>query len=386
METSHDAASQDHKQSPPAEDWRSRLAILPALEAVEDWSTPFVVMDLDLVDKNIVTIERFFSNKSANVRPHIKTHKCSAIARNQVAAHGAGVTCSTTNEVEAMVAAGIDDILLANVVTDRQRLAALARSAQKARVMVNVDSEVAVTLLIEAVEQVGASLGVLIEYDIGMRRNGVRSTSQGIELAELAARSPYLEVRGVSAYEGHLVDVEDREERREKVLQAFEPALELLDQLQRRGFDASVLTGGSTATYQTSVLIPQMTDVQAGTYLAMDETYRHLAPEFVPTFVVAGSVLTSRQDGSLVLDIGVKRIGIDWGDPVLVGVDAAFRYIAEEHTVFQVLSGKRPGVGERVAMVPGHACTTLTRYRRIVGSRNGNVEAIFDVDGRDTLD
>jgi D-serine deaminase-like pyridoxal phosphate-dependent protein len=106
----------------------------------------------------------------------------------------------------------------------------------------------------------------------------------------------------------------------------------------------------------------------------------------VPTFVVAGSVLTSRQDGSLVLDIGVKRIGIDWGDPVLVGVDAAFRYIAEEHTVFQVLSGKRPGVGERVAMVPGHACTTLTRYRRIVGSRNGNVEAIFDVDGRDTLD
>jgi D-serine deaminase-like pyridoxal phosphate-dependent protein len=360
-----------------------RLEDLATAAGTEDRATPFVAIELDTFDANLARMQKFFDGRVARVRPHVKTHKCTAIARMQVAVHGGGVTCSTTDEVAAMVDAGIDDVLLANVVTDRPRLRSLAAAAQQARVTVAVDSPAALALLASVVREAEAKVGVVIEYDIGMSRNGAASMDEGLVLAEAIEQIPELEVRGVMAYEGHLVATEDPAERARLALDAFAPAIDLLHELRRRGWDAPVLTGSSTATYDSTGALPDMTDVQAGTYALMDNIYISLKPEFRPAVAVVGSVLTVRGDGTLVLDIGSKRLGTDWGTPRLAGLDAEHLYTAEEHTVMRLFDGDRPAVGDRLALVPGHACTTVTRYAAALGCRSGRLERILPIDGRD---
>jgi D-serine deaminase-like pyridoxal phosphate-dependent protein len=362
------------------------LAELCTASGLMNVPTPFVALDLDTIERNIARMSSFLAGCNARSRPHVKTHKCTEIARLQLAAGASGVTCSTTDEVVAMVGAGVDDVLLANVVSDRTRLRALVAAAGRASVTVAVDSSAGASLLAQAASEAATTIGVVIDVDIGMGRNGVSSVSEGVRLAVEVAGVKHLDLRGVMAYEGHLIGDEDRDRRAERAIRAFEPALELLAELRRLGFEAPILTGGSTSTYDSTGALAEMTDLQAGTYVVMDNTYRRLTPEFDCAVVVVGSVLTSRPDGTLVVDIGAKRLGTDWGAPRLAGIDCEYRYSAEEHSVFRAVSGPARAVGERIALIPGHVCTTLTRYRRVFGCRAGELDRVLEVDARDPLD
>jgi D-serine deaminase-like pyridoxal phosphate-dependent protein len=366
-------------------DWRARVEGLAHADGLEQWPTPLLALDLDTLEANIARMAAAFADRPGGVRPHVKTHKCTEIGRLQAAAHGRGLTCSTTDEVTAIVAAGIDDVLLANVVSDPLRVRALVAEARRATITVAVDSLEVVELLEREARAAGTPVGVVVERDIGMGRNGVTSMADGVLVAEAAAASPWLRLRGVMAYEGHLVDRDDRAERSQLALAAMEDAVELLLELRRRGHEAPMFTGGSTATYDSTGMLAEMTDVQAGTYVLMDEVYRTLTPEFEPALALVATVLTSRPDGTLVLDAGAKRLGTDWGEPRLIGVEAEFRYTAEEHTVLGVLEGRRPRVGERVALLPGHACTTMSLHRAVHACRAGVVERQLAIDARDPL-
>jgi len=362
----------------------AELTWLAAVAALDDIPTPYPAIDLQVMERNLAKMQAFFRGKPARLRPHVKTHKCTAIARMQVEAGANGVTCSTTDEVAAMVAAGIDDVLLANVVTDPIRLRSLASSAAKANVMVAIDSETSARLLSDAVSAADASIGVLIDYDIGMGRNGVVGTDEAEMLAKIVARLPGLSLRGVMAYEGHLVDVADRKERDRKVGQAWAAPIAVYEKLAA-SFQLDVLTGGATATYDTLAALPHVSDIQAGTYVLMDTTYRSLAPEFEPALAVIATVQTVRPGERAVLNAGAKRISTDWGSPELVGYASEFVYTAEEHTVFRLTGADAPSAGDRVAIIPGHACTTMSMYRRAFACRSGELERVFELDARDPL-
>jgi D-serine deaminase-like pyridoxal phosphate-dependent protein len=134
---------------PPGDGPYPGLAAFAAVE-LPGQPTPFAVVDLDGMERNIARMAGYFAERPANLRPHFKHHKCSEIARMQIAAGAVGITCQTSDEVAAAVRGGIGDVLIASVVTDRTRLAALARSAADARVTVAVDSAVAAVMAAEA--------------------------------------------------------------------------------------------------------------------------------------------------------------------------------------------------------------------------------------------
>lgn len=363
--------------------WAERIVALADTDGLGEAPTPLLAIDLDTFEGNIARMAAAFAGRAGGVRPHVKTHKSTAIARIQAEAHGRGLTCSTTDELNALVAAGIDDVLLANVVSDPLRLRALGAAARTATITAAADSLDVVRLLNGAARDADAEIGVVVERDIGMGRNGVTSTEEGLIVAEAVADSPHLRLRGVMAYEGHLVELEDRDERRRRALGDMEAALELYAAVRADGHDAPIFTGSSTATYDATGMLPEMTDAQTGTYVLMDEVYHRLTPEFEPALAVVATVLTSRPDGTLVLDAGAKRLGIDWGEPLLVGFDAEYRYTAEEHTVLGLRGGRRPRVGERLALLPGHACTTMSLHAVAHACRGGSVEQLFAIDARD---
>ena len=366
----------------PVDDDVRGFAWLAEADGSEGIATPFLAADLSRVERNLDEMARGFANGERRLRPHVKAHKCSAVALMQMARGACGVTCATTDEATAMIAAGIDDVLVANVVVDPVRLGALvecAASHPSATVTVVVDSPESAAMASAAAERGGAALGVRVEMEIGMGRNGVRSVEEGVMLAETVAAGGVLEFRGVQAYEGHLVQVTDPDERRRRVVAAFAPALELRDALAARGL-SSTITGGSTATWDA---VPEVTEVQAGTYVFMDASYRARAARFLPALAMIATVITARPDGTVVCNVGSKSLATDQGTPQWVLGPAEHTYTAEEHLVLRVLGGPLPRVGDRVPVLPGHACTTIAMSSRIVGCRDGRVEQTLWVDGNE---
>ena len=160
-------------------------------------------------------------------------------------------------------------------------------------------------------------------------------------------------------------------------LAAFEPALRLAEALAGRGL-CSTITGGSTATWDA---VPEVAEVQAGTYVFMDATYAARAPRFVTALALIATVVTARPDGTVVCNAGAKSLATDLGTPHWALGAAEHLSTSEEHLVMRIQDGPIPRVGDRVPILPGHACTTIAMNSRIVGCRDGRVERTLQIDG-----
>ena len=177
--------------------------------AVDRIATPALVLDLPTATRNIATMGERFRTLSAALRPHIKVHKCAELAWLQLD-HGAiGVTTATVAEADAMAAAGVPDILIANEVVDPASAERMIDVAQRTRLTVAVDDLDNVTMLAGRATAAGATLGVVVELDVGMGRGGVRSVHEALGLGRIAAELSGVELRGLLGYEGHCADEAD---------------------------------------------------------------------------------------------------------------------------------------------------------------------------------
>ncbi|HLI44580.1 MAG TPA: alanine racemase [Acidimicrobiales bacterium] len=304
------------------------------------WTTPLVAIDRHALEHNLATMSAALPG--ARLRPHVKAHKCTSLARLQLE-HGHGAfTCATIRECEGMAAAGLGgDLLLANEVLDARRLGALV--AEGHRVTVAVDSAETI-----AAAASGGVREVLVDVNVGLPRCGCRPEDAG-RLADLA-RSSGLEVRGVMGYEGHAVGLAARDER-ERVCAA---AMELLVQAAS-AVGGDLVSGGGTGTYDLNTWVDE---VQAGTYVLMDTAYGRLGLPFVQAVFVVATVV-SRSEGYAVADCGLKSLGMDHGLPSIEGQQVWF--CSDEHVTF---AAGAP-VGSRVLVEPAHLDPTLAYHERI---------------------
>jgi D-serine deaminase-like pyridoxal phosphate-dependent protein len=308
----------------------SRLAELP---------TPALVADADLLDANLRTMSAALPGP--RLRPHVKAHKSTALARQQAAFGHRGFTCATVREMEGLAAAGLgDDLLLANEVLDASRLGRL-----RARVTVAIDSEAT----LEAAAA-GGVREVLIDVNVGLPRCGCPPEAAGA-LAD-AARRRGLSVRGVMGYEGHVVGVPERAKR----TLATEQAMALLAKAHA-DVGGDVVSAGGTGTYDVNRVA---TEIQAGSYALMDTAYAKLGLPFRPALFVLAVVISVSRDYA-VADAGLKAFGMDHGNPSIEG--ARVWFCSDEHTTF---ASEAPlAVGARVRIWPAHVDPTVAYHERI---------------------
>jgi D-serine deaminase-like pyridoxal phosphate-dependent protein len=313
---------------------------------VGDLSTPALVVDATALERNLATMAGALPG--ARCRPHVKAHKCTALAREQHAHGHETFTCATPRELAGLTAAGLGaDLLLANEVVDHQRLAMLA--ALDARVTVAVDS----IATIDAAADAG--LGeCLIDVSVGMPRCGCEVDAAGA-LAQ-AARARGLEVRGVMGYEGHVVGLTDRDER---VRQTADAMALLATAHDAVGGD--VISAGGTGTFDLNTLA---TEIQAGSYALMDTAYGGLTLPFVPALHLEAAVISVNERGGFaVADCGLKSLGMDHGNPTIEGADVWF--CSDEHTTFSAADGTAlPAVGDHVRVRPAHVDPTVAYHER----------------------
>jgi D-serine deaminase-like pyridoxal phosphate-dependent protein len=313
---------------------------------VRDLPTPALVIEQRLLDANVATMAAALPG--TRLRPHVKAHKCTAIAARQRAAGHSAFTCATPREVVGMAAAGFgDDLLLANEVVDPRRLEALAAlsHADEARVTIAVDSEA--TIDAAAAAGIGACV---IDVDVGLPRCGCDPSDAGRLAAR--ARSKGLEVRGVMGYEGHLMAIDDRAKQREQVEAAMATLL-----TAHADVGGDVISAGGTGTYDFHASTG-VTEVQAGSYALMDTAYAKLGLPFEQALAVVGTVISVRP-GHAVADVGLKALGMDHGNPSID--DASVWFCSDEHVTFAP-RGDRPSVGDRVRVRPAHVDPTMAMH------------------------
>ena len=363
---------------------------------IEDLDTPALLLDDELLQGNLQRMAEFFRGRPAQLRPHFKNHKCATLARMQLAAGSAvGMTCAKLAEAEVLVNAGVSDILIANQVVGANKCLRLAAIARRASIRVAVDSMAQVRPIAEAATSLGATVGLLVEVDIGMGRCGVEPGEPALGLAREITGLKGGRVDGPQADEGHLVATAGREERRASTLRDMGLAVETRRLIERAGTPVAVISGGSTSTYDITGGIEGVDEVQAGTYATMDHMYKQLAPEFGLAMSVLSRVISRTRADRAILDVGLKGLGHEFGDPVprcLLSAATGFKppsevtcRLSEEHCT---VAGPLPAwrVGDAVELIPSHSCTTSALYRRFIIHSAGRVVGVWPIEGAGMLE
>ncbi len=353
--------------------------------SIRELDTPALLLDLDACDANLGRMAAFFADRSAQLRPHFKNHKCTTLARRQLAAGAAvGMTCASLFEAQALAAAGCEDILIANQVVGDGKLRRLAELAGHCRMTVAVDDFDQASRLAEVMAERHVTVGVLLEVDIGMGRCGVPPGPPAVELAHRLAELPGIEFRGLQAYEGHSVYLNHPEERKHHAEAAMQLAIDTRCLIERDGIPAPTISGCSSATCTITGAMPGVTEVQAGTYATMDWRYREMIPEFELAQSVLATVLSCRPSKAI-LDAGVKSVGAEFGPPKIKDAPGATipMFASEEHCI--VHNPPDWKVGDTVEVVSSHACTTSNLHPCYFVHRQGRVEQVWAIDGRRSL-
>ncbi len=307
---------------------------------VGDLQTPSLVVDRAAFEHNIE--EMSAALPGPRLRPHVKAHKCTELARRQYEAGHHGFTCATIRECEGMAAAGLGaDLLLANEVLDCRRIGSLVDEGH--RVIVAVDSDETVHAAAR-----GGVHEVLVDVDVGLPRCGC-DPDDAARLAD-SARRLGLSVEGVMGYEGHVVGLTVAEERAAGCRRSMELLMRAAELV-----GGPIISGGGTGTYAFNTWA---TEIQAGSYALMDTAYAKLGLPFHQAVHVLATVISSHGRHA-VADCGLKSLGMDHGNPSITGADVWF--CSDEHLTF----APAMSVGSRVLVQPAHVDPTLAYHDRL---------------------
>lgn len=344
----------------------------------EELITPALVLDLDAAQRNIDRMAAELREMgAATIRPHYKTHKCPDLAWRQVQAGAAGLSMATVWEAVVLADAGMDDLFVVNTVAHPEKIRVLAELAAVHRVLVAVDEAPNAAALSAAADKAGSALGVMIEVDTGMGRCGADSADDALALARAITELPGLRLEGITGYEGHCSLTIDNVLRHERQQAAMSFFTGVADRLEADGISCPIRSAGGVATWQWTAGFPGITEIQAGTYVVMDNYHGQMVPGFEHSLTLQATVI-SRQSGQVIVDAGSKSVAAP-ADVTIIGHDHPVVRFDEEHGIFGADEGSALAVGDPVTLVPGYSPSTVNYYDAFHVVRDGVVVDIWPV-------
>jgi D-serine deaminase-like pyridoxal phosphate-dependent protein len=350
------------------------------VKTINQITTPAIVVDLPKLKQNIAKMQGMVTGYGKRLRPHVKTHKCSEVAKLQMQAGAIGVTCATIGEAEAMASAGIRDILIANQLVTTEKLERVIRLLNVADVKFVLDSDFGIEIASRVAGKYNKIFEVLVEVDTGGKRCGTQSPEQTKEMVEKVLDTPNLRFGGIQAYNGGDNFYKDKKEREEHCRRTDDTLFASLEKV-RAICDVPRVSGAGTGSALFSLKNGLLTEIQAGTYIYSDTTYRELEPEYETVLCILSTVLSRPLSSRVIMDAGLKSFGTEFSKPEVMGYeDIIFKGYSEEHTQWEIVDNA-PKIGEKVKVIPSHVCTTVNHHRICYVVDGGNVVDIWKIDG-----
>jgi D-serine deaminase-like pyridoxal phosphate-dependent protein len=342
------------------------------------------------MEANLRRMADYFKDSEVKLRPHVKLHKATPIlAHKQLEAGAVGLTCAKLAEAEILAAAGIKDILIANQVVGERKIQRLTNLAAYTNVIVCVDDPENVRNLSRAAEEKNVKLRVLVEIDIGNARCGVEPYQPALELSKFVHQSPGLIFMGLMGYDGHLTFQVDPNDRERLAIEANTRLVETRDFIESAGLKVLIVSASGTFTYKYAAKIKGITEIQAGTYLLMDTAFREKGVEEFDCALSVLSTVISRPcrpgaEDLAIIDAGRKCIEIFYGYPEVKHPSGATLFsMPQEHGRLRLEGSARElKPGDKVELWVRDANGTVNLYDKFYATRNGTVEAVWDIPGR----
>ena len=347
--------------------------------------TPCLVVDLDIMMKNIKEMQEKANKYGVNLRPHTKTHRTPALAKLQVEAGAKGITVAKVGEAEVMAEAGLEDIFIANQIYGVQKVERLKKVAQKARVSVGVDNKEQVILLSQIFQGEARPLEVLIEVETGEERSGVLAGPELVELAKFITETPNLKLKGIFSHEGHAYGAKDIEDCKAIMQKSQEDTLYGAKLLREAGIEIETISIGSTPSLMHGEILPGITEIRPGTYILMDAAQGHAINDYSKCAItILATVVSKPTKERVVLDSGVKALtlftrnkGICYtpGYGLVKGFDnLRLDKLYDEHGLINNReANEKMQIGDKVEIIPNHVCPTCSLYDTLYIVQNNKV-------------
>ncbi|MCU0818735.1 MAG: D-TA family PLP-dependent enzyme [Beijerinckiaceae bacterium] len=345
--------------------------------------TPALVVDLDVVERNIAKTQGLCDAAGVANRPHIKTHKSNRLMQMQLEAGAKGITCQKLGEAEVMAEGGATDIFISYNLLGDEKMARLARLMQDAEMTVAADNPLVVTELAKAAAMAGRELRVRIECDTGRKRAGVETTAEAIALGRMIAATPGLKLAGLMVYPP---------ENAADVTNAF--VAEVKAVLAGDGITFDELSSGGTPNLLNLGSLKGQTEHRAGTSIFNDRMM--MAAGFASqedcALTVYTTVVSRGGPERGILDAGSKTLTTETGWDlkghgfILEHPEAMIARFAEEHGMLDLSRcNDRPVVGEVVRVIPNHICPVVNVVGELVYVRGDEIISTEDVAARGKL-
>lgn len=356
--------------------------------------TPCLVVDLDLLDENLRKMQARVKAAGKTLRPHAKTHKCTTLAKMQVANGAVGVCAAKVSEAEALVDAGMSGVLITGPVAGRQKVNRLATLLGRAPFLMAVVDHPATTALLESrLTAMGRQLDVLLDIDVGQGRTGVLP-AKAVDLAEGILSSRHLRLRGIQAYAGHVQHIPRYEDRRSASRQALRKAAAVFKQLRAREDSCTIFSASGTGTARIDLSLPELTELQAGSYALMDAEYLAVestdgsdAADYHPALTMLTTVVSGPHGRQVTVDAGLKALYRDGGRPRVVTPEYGklhYDWFGDEYGKLSAPNRATllPELGMVLELVVSHCDPTVNLFDRLHITRAGKVVDIWPIDLR----
>ena len=349
--------------------------------------TPAAVLDLDAFDRTVAKMAARAKAANLALRPHAKSHKCSAIAKRQLEAGAVGICCAKLAEAEALSAAGIGQILVTSPIAGAARAARAAKLAAELpdfRIVVDHPDGAA-----ELAAAATAPIQVVIDVDPGLGRTGVHGPEKAVEVFRAIAAQPQLKFLGVQCYGGAWQHMEGANARAAAVADGMVGLNAVIAALREAGARVGVVTGGGTGTFEADAAQGVLNEMQCGSYAFMDREYRDALKDdpdgaFEQALTIASSVITVNHPKWVTVDAGLKAFATDAGPPVPLTPKFAgcgYHFFGDEHGL--LMRPQAPVArGERVDFMPPHVDPTLDRYEVVFLVRGDTVVEVAPIEAR----
>ena len=356
--------------------------------------TPCLTIDLDVLDENLQKMQSRVKAAGKALRPHAKTHKCTTLAKMQIANGAIGICAAKLSEAEALVDAGISGVLLTGPIAGREKVNRLVSLLERASfLMAAVDSPATVDLLEARLAEKQRCLDVLLDLDIGHRRTGV-PPEKAASLADRLVASPQFRLRGVQAYAGHVQHIPRYADRRTASREGLKQAAAVFNRLRDRCEACTIFSASGTGTARIDLSVDEVTELQAGSYALMDAEYLAIestdgsdAPDYRPALTLLATVVSGPHGRQVTVDAGLKALYRDGGRPRVLNPEydcLQYEWFGDEYG--RLVAPDRctvlPGIGAVIELIVSHCDPTVNLFDRLHITRAGKVVDVWPVDLR----
>ncbi|MGI6706789.1 MAG: alanine racemase [Clostridia bacterium] len=346
--------------------------------------TPCILIDLDIMEKNIQRMADIAKRNGVSLRPHVKTHKIPEIAHRQLAAGASGITVAKVSEAEVMATHGITDIFIAYPVIGEGKIRRALDLHAKIRLILGIDSLEGAEALARAASSRGETVEVRLEVDTGLRRTGI-PYDKVLEIAGKIAEWKGIRITGIYTFKGLVFQGKSTLDRRQAGLEEGRLMVELAEEMKKLGLDIRDVSVGSTPTAEFAATVPGVTETRPGTYVFNDMMQVRAGSSSLED--CAARILTtviSRPQADLgIIDGGTKTFAGDaapgkapyyfkgYGQ-VVEYPDLVLERLTEEHGMISLPEkGEEPRIGQRITVIPNHICPVINLQDKVYFVKQG---------------